>query len=746
MNPKSDPKIRIDRRTLLVGGGVGAGLLLAWRFWPRRQSLNLAVREGETALGAYLKIGADNRVTVAVPQAEMGQGIWTALPQIVADALGADWKMIGVEPAPIGPAYANHLLLEELERQALPSWAGPAGRFFASWPEGAGSLQATVGSNSIPAFHDSYMRAGEVARALLCKAAAKRWETDWRTLQTRGGFVINGAERLAFGALAAEAAGFDPPDELPARDDAAPRLAGRSVPRLDAPPKLDGSARFGADVRLPNMLYASVRSGPFGDSTVESADVDAGGALKGVVKTIRKERWVAALGESWWVANRALNVMKPTFSTRGDLRQSAAIREALSKALRDGDAAEAVNRGDAEAALGGKDVVTAEFSVPMLAHASPETPNATARISGGRCEIWTATQSAARVRNAVADALGFSPEMVAVYPTLVGGGFGRMIDPEPAVQAALLAQEVKRPVQLVWSRYQDTVHDAMRPPMMARLRGALTPDKTIGALEIAIAAPDSAAARARALLPGLSVSDSANPGAIAGAVPPYDVPVLKVTHRLAKTGGTAALWRSGPHSAMAFFIESFVDELAAAAGLDPLSFRLRMLKSNPRHAEALKTAASVGGYAPFAGETAQGIAVHETDGAVVALLAEVSITKDQGVKVNRVVAAVDCGRVINPDLVRQQIEGGIVFALNGVIRGDVNWNRGLPEQIGMGQLGLPLLPDAPEIEVQLIPSDAPPAGVSAAAIPVVAPAVVNAVYAATGKRIHHLPLTGQALS
>ncbi len=739
-------RIEINRRTILVGGGIGAGLLIAWRVWPRSQSLNLAVREGETAVGAFLKIGVDNRVTVAVPQAEMGQGIWTALPQILADALGADWNMVAVEPAPIGPAYANRLLLADLEHFALPDWAGPAARMLKSWPGDARELQATIGSNSTPSFHDSYAKAGEVARALLCKAAAQRWETDWKTLQTRGGFVVNGAERIAFGQLAEEAAGFDPPSEIPPREASAPRLSGRSLPRLDAPPKLDGSARFGADVRLPNMVYASVRAGPPGDSSLVSADVKAGQGLRDVIKIVRNDRWIAAVGESWWAANRALNVMKPRFETNGGLLHQAAIKEALEEALRDGESANAIDRGDAQAALGGKNVVRADYAVPMLAHASPETPNATARISGGKCEIWTATQSATLVRDAVAGALGFTPDEVVVYPTLVGGGFGRLVDPQVAVQAALIAQEVKRPVQLVCSRFEDVVHDAMRPPMLARMQAALTPDKTIAAWEAIIAAPDTASNTARTLLPGLSIDDGANGEAIAGAVPPYDIPSLKVAHRFADIGAKPGIWRSGTHSATAFFTECFIDELAAAAGLDPLSFRVRMLRSNPRHAEVLKTVASLGGYAPFAGEAAQGLALHGIGDAVAAMLAEVTITKDQAVKVERVTCAVDCGRAINPDLIRQQVEGGIVFGLHGVMAGGVDWSKGLPDQQDLGRMGLPKLRDTPAIEIQIMESAARPAGVSGIAVPLVAPAIANAVYAATAKRVRRLPLAGQSLS
>ena len=730
--------LKVDRRRLLIGGGSAVGLVLAWSVWPRARNDNLATGKDETALGAFLKIGTDNRVIVAVPQVETGQGIWTGLPQILADALGADWRMIGVEPAPLGAAYANHPLIRSLRTHELPGWAGPAGRLIGHWPDFADELQATVGSNSIIAFHQQFAAAGTVARGLLLRAAAKSWGTDWKTLQVRGGQVLNGAERKSFGALAAAAAGLKPLEAVPPPQTS---LLGRPLPRLDAPPKTDGSARFGADVRLPRMVYAALRAGPPGDSHIVSADEGAARKMRGVVDVVRREDWIAVIGESWWAANHALNLAKPRFETRGVIPSDASITAALEKALADdAAAADAESRGDIDAAFKGQKPLTAEYAVPWLAHASPETPNATVRIGGGRCEIWIATQSPTLVREAVAQATGFSADDIIVYPTMVGGGFGRLLDPQVAVRAVLIAQAVDRPVQLVLSRWDDIVGDAGRVPMRARMQAVVGADKTITGWRAQIAAPDTASAVAATLL-GRQARPRANADAIAGAVPPYAIPAMKVAHHLADVGLAPGLWRSGTHSATAFFNECFIDELSAAAGLDPLSFRLRMLKDRPRHAEALKTAAGLGNYAPVAGEMAQGLAVHESAGSVVAMMAQVRLDKGKAISVERMVCAVDCGQVVNPRLVRQQIEGGVIFALAAVTGAQVHWDAGIPREKALGALGLPLLADAPRVEVHLMKGTGAPSGVSGIAVPPVAPAVANAMFAASGQRVRHLPIS-----
>lgn len=721
------------------------GLLLAWRIWPREQQFNLALRENERAFGAFLKIATDGTVTVAVPQAEMGQGIWTALPQVLADALGARWQNIAVEPAPIGPDYANKALIAELEALVVPQWGRGAERMFRSWPTWVNQLQATPGMGSVTSFHQAFAQAGAVARTLLCMAAAKRWETDWHRLVTREGYVINGAERFHFGALAEEAALLKPPATLleAESEKGSARLIGRSLPRLDAPPKLDGTARFGGDIRLPEMLFASVRAGPVGESVLKSADIKAGEALRGVEHVIRRDDWVAVVAQNWWTANRALNLIKPVFETRGVIRNMDTIDAVLTDALAtSSQTAVAVAEGDLLEAFKGKTLFTAEYDAPLLAASPMETPGATARIAEDGCEIWIATQSSTLVREAVAAALGLAPQSVTVYPTLVGGGFGVMMDPAPAVQAALIAREVGRPVQLVWSRFEEQVHSIVRPPMRARMRATLTADNKIAAWQAAIAAPDLASARGRALLPDVKIASKPRAAAIEGANIPYAIEVQHIAHHLAEMSLPMGVWRGGAHGATAFFTECFVDELAAVAKVDPLEFRLNMLAGQPRLARVLKMATQRGGYALDGQDVAQGLAVHNQSGSAIAAMAEVSVADGGKIKIKRLVAAVDCGKVINPALVRQQIENGIIFALDGVLRGGIGWESGLPVPVGLGKRQLPLMKDQPEIEVYLVDSRDPSVSVSAASVAVVAPAVANAIYAATGDRVRHLPITG----
>ena len=738
----------ISRRSLMIGGGAAVGLVLAWGLWPREQPINLAAGEGEHVFNAFLKIAADGQVTVAVPQAEMGQGVYTVLPQILADELGADWTLVAVEPAPVHPAYSNKLALAEIEDNPGPVWLKDVERWTAARWGSPRRLQITTGSTSIRAFHDSFRNAGAMARALLAMAAVERWGNggDWRECNAVAGHIERGAERLSFGTLAAEAATMTPPDALEWRDEPSRRLYGRSIPRLDAPPKLDGSARFGADVRLPKMVYASVRQGPPGDSRLAGYDEAAAKAVRGFLAVTNDVRWVAAVASDWWAAERALNLMKPRFETLGPLADSASIAAALDRALTGGEATAFHELGDVDEGLAGTDVVTADYAVPMTSHLSLEPMNATARVSGDRAEIWAPTQSVTIVRNAVAEALGFAPDQVTVFPTLLGGSFERMLDPAPAVQAALIARSMKRPVQLLWSRGEDMIQEAMHPPAKARLRARLAPDKTIAALDIRIAAPASARESWVRLLGEKAKPDEAELAAIAGAVPAYAIPALRVSHAPAEIGVPTGLQRGGAARASSFFLESFIDELAHKSGLDPLSFRLRLLADKPRHSEALKLAASLGGYAPFSGEIAQGLAVAETAGSVVAMMAEASVDKDGKIRLTRVVAAVDCGRAVNPDVVKQQIESGILHALATARDGAIGYAKGLPEPRELGGLNLPLLKDAPEIEVTLMESDAPIGGVSGIAVPPLAPALANALFMATGKRVRKLPFNGQALS
>lgn len=721
-------RLEISRRTLLVGGGAGAGLLVAWALLPRRYPPNLRAAPGETLFNSYLKIGVDGRVIVAVPQAEIGQGVYTSLPQILADELGADWRTIAVEPAPIHPAYANTLLAGELADIGFGKWAT---RQYATRT----AFMMTGGSSSIRALEPRMREAGAAARALLMKAAATRWDADWETLDTAAGFVINGPNRLSFASLAEEAAGLDVPDELPMRGGLHNRLVGQSLPRIDLPAKVDGSAQFAGDVRVPDMVYASVRQGPRGDSRLARVDKAAAEAVPGVLAVFENPRWAAAAATNWWAANRGVEAMKPVFETRGGLPSSASIAAALTAAF-EGEAEPVFEQGDAEGALGGANVLRADYSVGLAPNAPAETLCATVRLTGDRLEVWAPTQAPGFARAAAARAAGLPEAQVAIYPMLIGSGYGRKLETGAIGQAVTMAMKLKRPVQLVWSRIEESLQDTFRPPARAAMSATLGPRGTILAWQSRIAAPDTAGQ----VIERLGARAGNSSGAVVGAVPPYAIPAVAVDHLPSDIGVETGLGRSGAHSYTAFFTECFVDELARRAQIEPLSFRMQMLGKNPRLARVLSTAAAMGGWDGGASGSSLGIAAHSAFGSYAATLVEIEVSADQRVKVLRAVAAVDCGRVVNPDIVRQLIEGGIIYGISGATGNPITIESGLPDRRYLRDFALPRLANSPEIMVEIIPSEEDPGGVTELGVPPVAPAIANALFALTGQRLRSLPL------
>ncbi|HWL46680.1 MAG TPA: molybdopterin cofactor-binding domain-containing protein, partial [Sphingomonadaceae bacterium] len=378
--------VALSRRQILVGGGAGVGLVLAWQVWPRRYAANLIAAPDETILNAFLKIGEDGRVTVVVCQAEMGQGSWTALAQILADELGADWRTVAVEPAPINPLYANDFLAGQMADETLPGFLRGAGDRVARHQARRSARMITGGSTTVRGFEARYREAGALARALLCKAAGKRWDAAWDACDTAQGFVVHGNDRLRFGALAAEAAALPPPDDVPLRAIGHGGISGQALPRLDLPAKIDGSARFAADVRLPDMVYAAIRHGPYGDTRLRRVDEAAAGKVPGVLAVATNPRWAAVVASDWWAASRGLDAAAPVFATTGARPDSASIEQALRAAL-DDDGKRIAAEGDIAGALTGPSVHRAEYSVPVALHAAVEPLAATARVQGDRLEI-----------------------------------------------------------------------------------------------------------------------------------------------------------------------------------------------------------------------------------------------------------------------------------------------------------------------------------------------------------------------
>ncbi len=706
--------------------------MVGWALWPRSYPPNLVAAEGESIFNAWLKIGTDGHVTVVVPQVEMGQGSYTVIPQIIADELGADWRTVSVEPAPLNPVYANAVFAEEWQE----GW----------WPEE--KVQATGGSSTVRAYETVARRAGAAARALLCQAAARRWDADWLACDTGGGFVTRGDDRLRFGELAEEAARMRLPEDVPLRmGGGGNRLTGRGMNRLDIPAKIDGSANYAADIRLPDMVYAAIRQGPIGDSFLKSVDKAAADRIFGVLDIVEHERWVAAVATNWWAANRALDAMRPKFVTKGRFVGDRSIAQALSSAL-GADGKRVAESGDVDAALANARTSTAEYSVGLAPHAAIEPLSATAALGDGKLQLWIATQLPGPARDAAAHAIGLDPEDVTVHPMLIGGSFGRKYEVEIARQAAILAYKLKRPVQLTWSRAEDMMHEPFRPAARARMVARLGGAGHIDAWHAQIAAPNGLGEMRSRTLDGLSATDAqrkhagrSHLHAVDGATPVYAIDNYGIDHHPVDIGVPAGPWRGRAHSFTAFFNECFIDELSHESGVEPFSFRMAMLGGNPRLALCLSKAATKGSWEGGGQGTGQGLACHSMAGSHIAVLAEAQLDDDQRVRVTRLVAVADIGRVINPDIARQQIEGGLLFGMGAATGNAVHIRRGLAGPLRLRDLGLPKLADMPEITVELVASTEAPGGAGELGVPAVAPAIANALFAGSGRRFRNLPLS-----
>lgn len=736
----------LNRRTLLVGGGATAGLLLAWAAWPRAYRPNLNTAPGETAFNAFLKIDRSGQVIVIVPQTEMGQGISTLLPQILADELGADWRTVGVQSAPVSPLYANNLLAREWLANDWSRLAGEAGEWAIDQYATRSALMLTGAGTSIPMFHQAYREAGAAARVLLCKAAAARWDVAWESCDIQNGIISDGGQRrLKLGEVAEDAATYDLPDILPFRQSDVDRLAGQELPRLDTPSKIDGSHNFAADIRLPDMVFASIRQGPIGDAVLKSVNEGAAKSVTGFLKLVRQERWVAVVASNWWAANKALDLADPVFELSGRPVDSAGMEAALEQAF-SGSGERLYARGDLKPLFEDATILASEYRVGPGLHLALEPMCATARISEDGAEIWMATQAPGLARAAIAKALGLSAEAVTLYPLHAGGGYGRRMDFEAGVQAALLSRAMGRPVQLLWSRLEDVIQDRPSAPAHARMAGKLGRNGAIEGWSAKIAAPcamsQSWARIAHGKLPHEASAESSGVStrlAVAGMELPYAVPNWAVDHFPADVGLPLGFARGNAHLHGAFFTESFIDELAHQAQMEAMSFRIQMLGGNPRLAHCLTTVGAMGGWQGGIVGSGQGLAAHVMNGAFIAVMVEAGISEGK-LQVGRIIAAVDGGEQVNPDIARQQIESGLIHGLALAMGASVPYAKGMPTRAILGRMGLPRLGDVGEVTVELIRSTAPPAGLTDLGAPLVAPAVANALFTTTGQRYRTLPL------
>jgi isoquinoline 1-oxidoreductase beta subunit len=717
---------KLDRRTLLIGGGVGVGLVVAFALWPRDAPL-LGAGKGEQAFNHYLKVGTDGRVTVAVPQAEYGQGVWTALPQLLGDELGANWETIAVEPAPLTAAYANPLA----EEQGWLAGIGPLRRYRFGR---SGMMRITAGSTSVRAFEGPLREAGAAARAMLVAAAARRWGVAPEECSTADGLVRHGDQSLPFALIAEEAARIDPPADVPLREPGTGTLAGNPLPRLDLPAKSDGSFRFAGDVRLPNMLFASVWLAPPGGRI---AGFDKGAVKRaGVRAIVDTSEWLAVVGDSWWAANEALKAAEPRITAPSTPDVSQMLQQALK-----GEGRSGLSVGDYDDAIEGSRPLSAYFYAAPAQHLGLEPLSATARINGAQVDVWAATQAPEFARILAERAAGGAH--VTLYPMPVGDSGGRAIEADAIPIAVALARRLGRPVQATLSASMSQAHGHTGPAVAAEMLALLSPNVGIAALKMRIASQSGIGATLARMM------EEAPSGALTDAdlrasAPPYAIANLSVNAIDAAMPFAAGYCRGGIERAATFFSESFIDELAKIAGVDALVFRMGMLGHNPRLARCLSTAAALGGWDGGAPGSTMGLAAASLYGSHIGLLAEASVGDDQRVKVHRLVATVDCGRIVNPSLVKQQIEGGLLWALGTAGTPAAEFDGGLVKPHAMGALGLPRIGDDTQIRVELVGSKADPGGVSGLGVAVLAPAVANAIASGTGRRLRSLPLDPMA--
>ncbi|MFA7440368.1 MAG: molybdopterin cofactor-binding domain-containing protein [Sphingomonadaceae bacterium] len=724
-----------SRRAFLIGAGASVGVLVGFALWPRRWPNAMAGDPDDVVMNAWLRIGPDGRVTVAVPQAEMGQGIWSGFAQIVADELGAAWRMMAVEPATFHPAYA-HLWLAEVESAQLPPVIRDVAAYAGETAISRMNLHLTAGSTSIRGYHDRLREAAATARALLIAAAARSWGVSAEELDTANGMVFYKANRMPFG----DAVQLVDPEQAPAHAVLRPlhtrRLAGKPLPRIDIPAKINGGARFGADVRVPDLVYAAIRHGPVGPARLLRATAPAG------VTLVKGPNWVATIGRTNWEARRALEKVEASFAVDGRSAgpwMAGALREAA-----DGSGGATVGAQGESLPEWTETSISADYSVPFVAHACTEPLVATARITGDQVELWGPTQSLTFATRAVAAALNIDANRITIYPTLGGGGFGRRIEPDAMVEAALIARAVDRPVQLLWSRGEDLTSGVFRPAAAARMRGEVAKDGAIMALEARIAVPSAAHGFAARHLPLLARSmDSPNARAIVGADSiPYAASAFRAVHVPVELPVASGYWRGGTHSFTCFFVECFIDELALRAGIDPLRFRQTLLADQPRHLAVLAAAAEAADYgADIDPGFARGIALHQGFGSVVAMVMEAGVVEGK-VRIARVTSAIDCGTVINPDSVRAQVEGAAIMGLSAALAEEITFANGYASQRDFDTYAQMLLQNAPEFQTILMESEGPPGGAGDPGAPPAAPALANALAAATNKRARNLPLAG----
>jgi isoquinoline 1-oxidoreductase subunit beta len=707
----------LSRRNFLINSAVaGSGLVL---------SLSLPFGQGKAggtdsfAPNAFIRIGTDGEIVLTMPYVEMGQGTYTSIPMLIAEELEVSLKQVRLEHAPPNEKlYANPLL----------------------------GVQATGNSNAIRGAWKPLREAGATARVMLISAAAKRWGVDAGSCHAEAGEVVHApsGRRVKYGELAADAARMPIPKDVALKRPEEFKLIGTAAKRLDASGKVNGTAIYGMDARPPGVKVATLAQSPVFGGRLKSVDDAAARAVKGVRQIVRLDDAVAVVADHMGAAKKGLEALKIEWDegTHAGLSTQDVARELEQATLKAGAIAQ--NIGDADKAMANAATrVEASYQLPFLAHATMEPMNCTVHFRGGECEIWVGTQAIARVQAMAAKAAGLPVEKVIVHNHLIGGGFGRRLEADGAVRAVEIAKQVDGPVKVVWTREEDIQHDMYRPYWVDRIAGGLDKDGKPIAWNNRFA---GSSVIARWLPPafkdGLDLDTTEGAIDLVYALPNFHVEYVRVE----PPGIQTAFWRSVGPSHNVFVTESFIDELAAAAGQDAVAYRRALLDHNPRAKAVLDLVAEKAGWSsPLPKGRGRGIALQNVFGSYLAQVAEVEVAKDGSVRVHRVVCAMDCGTVINPDTVQAQIQSGVIFGVTAALYGEITLKNGRVEQANFDTYQMLRINEAPAIEVHVVKSSEPPGGMGEAGTSGIVPAIANAVFAATGKRLRKMPIDTNAL-
>ena len=671
-------------------------------------------------LNAFIGIGPDERVTITVNKSEMGQGVYTSLPMLIAEELECEWKKIRVESASVEAVY-NHTVY---------------------------GIQMTGGSTSVSSEWERMRKLGAAAREMLIAAAAETWKVEKASCRAENGRVVHSSGKtLTYGQLAAKAATMPVPEEVPLKDPSAFKIIGHPMPRLDTPEKVDGQAVFGLDAKIPGMLTAVVARSPVFGGKVKSFNAEKAKAVPGVNEVLQVESGVAVLAADFWSANRGRRALEVVWDEGPDAKLSTAAMREDYASLAKTPGVLAHKEGRPQAAFGGAaQKIDAEYEVPYLAHAMMEPLNCLVDLRDHSCEIWTGTQFQTVDRDAAARVAGLKKEEVKIHTLFLGGGFGRRANPHSdfVVEAVQVAKAARKPVKVVWTREDDIKGGYYRPMWYDRIQAGLDANKNLVAWQHTVVG--QSIIKGSPFENGLS-RDGIDITSVEGAEDlPYEIPNVLVDLHSPVLKVPVQWWRSVGHSHTAFVVESFMDEVAHLAGKDPFEFRRDLLARHPRHKGVLELAAQKSGWGKtLPPDRARGIALHESFGSFVAEVAEVSVNAAGKVRVHRVVCAIDCGKFVNPNTIAAQMESCIVYGLSAALYGAITFKDGRVEQRNFNDYPILRINEMPEVEVHIMPSQEEPGGVGEPGVPPIAPAVANAVFALTGKRIRRLPIRAEEL-